>query len=80
MFGKIIEILFLRENEVYFLIVRYETIILDPHFNAFCIEVEDADHVLQFIPVSSLGHFKPFSPWTEPNSNSLYISPRHIML
>lgn len=80
LFGKIIEIVVLRENEVYFLILLCETTIFDPNFNAFCIEVEDADNVLRFISVSSLAHFKSFSPWTKPTSNNLYISLRHIIL
>lgn len=79
-FGKIREIVTLREKEVYFLISRYETTIFDPYFNAFRIEVEDTNHALHFISVSSLAHFKPFSSWTEPTSNYLYISLRHIIL
>lgn len=79
-FGKIIEIFLLRKNEVYFLIFRHETTIFDPHFNAFCIEVGDPDHALYFVSVSSLAHFKPYSPWTEATTNDLYISPRHIIL
>ena len=79
-FGKIIEIVLLREDEVYFLISCCKTEIFDPHFNAFCIKVEDVDHALDFVSVSSFAHFQPFSSWTESTSNNLYISPRHIIL
>lgn len=79
-FGKIIEIIILRENEVYLLIFRCKTTIFDPYFNAFCIELGNEDHGLHFVSVSSLAHFQPFSSWTEPISNGLYISLRHIIL
>ncbi|XP_036138783.1 uncharacterized protein LOC118644388 isoform X2 [Monomorium pharaonis] len=79
-FGKIKEIILLRENEVYLLIFRCKTIIFDPYFNAFCIELENADYASHFISVSSLAHFQPFCSWTESISNGLYISLRHIIL
>jgi len=60
LFEKIIEILFLEGNEVYFLMNRYKTTMFNPHFNAFCIDIEALEHALLFT-VSSFAHFQPFS-------------------
>jgi len=45
----------------------------DPHFNAFCIEVEVSKHALLFITVSSFAHFQSFSVWTELTSINLTL-------
>jgi len=40
----------------------------DPHFDAFCIEVEVSKHALLFIIVSSFAHFQSFSmDWANLN-------------
>lgn len=79
LFGKIKELIVLNDTEVNCLISTCTTINFDVNVHAYSIEhPQEANNC--FIPVSGLAHFKPFCAWNPTNSQSLFISLRHILL
>ncbi|XP_044579588.1 uncharacterized protein LOC123261800 [Cotesia glomerata] len=79
LFGKIKELVILNGTQIYCLVSTYITVDFDVNLHAYSIEhPHETDN--RFIAVSALANFKPFCPWNPSNSQSLYISLRHILL
>jgi len=70
----------LENNEVYFLTTLCKTHIFDTDFNAYHINFEMDETLQRFINYRNLGHYKPFSTWSDPTSDHSYISLLHILL
>lgn len=78
LFGRITEIIRVLDQNIYLRTVVCSTNYFDPDVNAYCIE-NDTD-IIRFTKVCDLGHFTPFSCWTHPSSEDLFISLRYILI
>lgn len=79
LFGRIKEIIIVNKNNILLSTAIHATRYFDDNLNAFCIENDDSD-LDRFVEVFGLAHYKPYCGWSQPTSDDLFISLRHILL
>lgn len=80
LFGRIEEIIVLRNDEVYLLTSVCNTLCFDADVNAYCVQPNSTGNNEKFLEPSTLPYYKPLCYWKKPISEALYISLRHMTL